>query len=159
MLLPHSGPIRHLTVHHAGSQSGTIGPERFRSWQQFHITERGWGDLAYHIIIGVGGDVFAGRDLGFRGDTATDYDPDRHFLVVVEGNFNDDLPTPQQLDSLRVVLAWASQTLGVPPDAVRGHADWAATSCPGDNLSPYVRDRLAADAQAILDEGVVTVVT
>ncbi len=158
LLVPHSRKVRHLTVHHAGSHTGTTGPERYRIWQRLHMDERGWGDIAYHMIIAIDGTVYWARDLAMRGDTGTNYDPDRHFLVVVEGGFDVDVPTDAQLDRLRVVLAWASSRFDVSPNRIRGHRDWAATACPGANLYAYVRDGLAADVQAILDGGGVTLV-
>ena len=120
------------------------------------MDSRGWGDLAYHYIIGLTGDVYSGRDVGYRGDTATEYDPDRHFLVVLEGNFDKEQPTDAQLDRLPVVLAWASQEFGVAPGKIRGHKDWAVTSCPGASLYSYVGRGLIQDVQAILDAGGVT---
>ena len=132
---PHT--IEFMTVHHAGLQSTVTGPLRFRSWQDLH-QGRGWGDLAYHYIIGIDGTVYEGRDLRYAGDTATEYDPTGHFLVVVEGNFEIDHPTQAQLDSLVRVLAWASATFDVAPATISGHRDHASTSCPGGNLYPYI---------------------
>jgi hypothetical protein len=109
------------------------------------MDDRGWGDLAYHVIIGVDGLVYRGRELDYRGDTATSYDPDRHFLVVVEGNFDNDRPTAEQLDLLRLVLAWAADRFAVDPARIRGHRDWARTACPGDRLYSYVSGDLPAD--------------
>lgn len=126
-----------LTVHHAGDQSASTGPARYRSWQAFHQS-RGWGDLAYHYIIGVDGTVYEARDTRYRGDTGTNYDPTGHFLVVVEGNFEVDEPTDEQLESLVQVLAWASQRFDVSPSTIGGHRDHASTACPGGNLHPYI---------------------
>ncbi len=152
-LVPHSGPLRYLTVHHAGDQSGVTGPERFRSWQAFHIDDRGWGDLAYHFIIGIDGTVYAARDIAYRGDTATTYDPDTHFLVVVEGNFDSGAPTESQLERLPVLLAWAAASFAIPTGGIGGHLDYAVTTCPGAELYPYVRDGLRADVDALIAAG------
>lgn len=140
-----------LTVHHAGDQSASVGPARYRSWQAFHQS-RGWGDIAYHYIIGVDGSVYEARDTLFKGDTGTNYDPAGHFLVVVEGNFEIDVPTAEQLDSLVDVLAWAAQRFDVSPSTIGGHRDHAATSCPGGNLYPYIASGdLEADVASLLE--------
>lgn len=140
--------IEALTVHHGGDQLAVVGPPRYRSWQSWH-QERGWGDLAYHYIIGVDGTVYEGRDTRYAGDTGTNYDPAGHFLVVVEGNFEIDEPTQAQLDALVRVLAWASQTFGVSPSEISAHRDHAATACPGGNLYPYVASgELESDVRA-----------
>ena len=129
--------ITQLTIHHAGDQTGTTGPARYRSWQAYHIS-RGWGDLAYHYIVGVDGTIYEGRDPRYAGATGTNYDPSGHLLVVVEGNFNNDQPTPAQLDTLTRILAWASIEYDASPSTIAGHRDHASTSCPGNNLYPYI---------------------
>ncbi|MCB1246430.1 MAG: N-acetylmuramoyl-L-alanine amidase [Acidimicrobiia bacterium] len=142
-----------LTVHHAGDQTHVTGPERFRSWQRWHL-DRGWGDLAYHYIIGVDGTVYEGRDTRYAGDTGTNYDPDGHFLVVVEGNFEVEYPTAEQLESLVRVLAWASTEFDIDPNTIAGHRDHASTACPGGHLYPYVASGdLEADVRALIADG------
>ncbi|MDJ0791827.1 MAG: N-acetylmuramoyl-L-alanine amidase [Acidimicrobiia bacterium] len=137
-----------LTVHHAGDQSATTGPERYRVWQAWH-QKRGWGDLAYHYIVGVDGTIYQARNTRYAGDTGTNYDPAGHFLVVLEGNFEIEQPTPAQLDSLVRILAWASQRFDVSPDTIGGHRDHAATACPGENLYTYIASGdLARDVRA-----------
>jgi hypothetical protein len=74
--------------------------------------------------------------------------------VVVEGNFEVDVPTQAQLDSLVTVLAWASEEFGVSPGTISGHRDHAATACPGGNLYPYIASGdLEADVRAALGSG------
>ena len=148
-MTPHT--IDRLTVHHAGDQSATpTGPPRYRSWQAFHIS-RGWGDLAYHSVVGIDGTVYEARDTGFKGATGTNYDPDGHFLVVLEGNFENDVPTQRQLGSLVDVLAWAATEFDVSPSTIAGHRDHASTACPGGNLYPYIASGdLEADVRAAI---------
>jgi N-acetylmuramoyl-L-alanine amidase len=151
-MTPHT--IRRLTVHHSGDPNSTTGPERYRLWQSWHMGDRGWGDLAYHYIIGIDGTVYEGRDTDYAGDTGTGYDTDGHFLVVVEGNFEIEQPTKAQLDSLVAILAWASYEFDVSPSTVTGHRDHAATACPGANLYPYVAGGdLEADIREALAAG------
>lgn len=130
--------VDQVTVHHAGTQSGTTGINQIKGWQNFHLDGRGWGDIAYHLIIGIDGTVYEGRDRDFEGDTGTTYDTTGHFLVVVEGNFNFDHPTPAQIDSLVAVLAGAALEYGVSPSTITGHRDHAATTCPGTHLGALI---------------------
>jgi hypothetical protein len=128
--------IERLTIHHTGVvlDDNTQAPGRARRHQQFHQLERGWPDLAYHYLIDAHGHVYEGRPVGTVGDTGTDYDPTGHFLVACEGDF-DRQPVPEaQLLALIDLLAWASAEFAVDPATIGGHRDWAATSCPGDNL-------------------------
>ena len=151
-LTPHT--ITRLTVHHAGSQRTTTGPPQFRGWQTWHMDGQDWPDLAYHVIIGVDGTVYEGRDPAFRGDTGTTYDTTGHFLVVVEGDFEMDRPSAAQLDSLAAVLAWAAEHYGVSPATISGHGDHAATLCPGLHLESRITSgELQSAVQALIDDG------
>ena len=141
--------MNRLTVHHSGDSSSATGPPRFRIWQNYHMDVRAWGDVAYHYMIEPSGGVYTARSTAFRGDTGTNYDPDRHFLVVLEGNFQTVNPTEHQLDRLPVVLAWASQHFGISPTTIAGHRDYASTACPGSKLYPLIRD---GDLKAQVDE-------
>lgn len=131
--------IQRLTVHHTAAflEDNAQAPAQVRRHQQHHI-DRGWPDLAYHFVIDAAGNVYQGRPIDAVGDTGTDYDPTGHFLVCCEGNFDEQEITDPQLDALVAVLAWAAITHDVPPDTIRGHRDWAATSCPGDLLHPLI---------------------
>ena len=140
LLLPHSGDMKYLTVHHAGGDGGAQGIKRYQIWQNYHMDDKGWGDIAYHLIIHRDGTVYEARDGRYRGDTGTNYNPDRHFLVVVEGGFNANSPTDDQFERLAVVLAWAAQEFGLSVGSIGGHRDYANTSCPGNNLYRVIAD-------------------
>jgi hypothetical protein len=151
-MIAHS--IERLTIHHAGTQSGTTGPAQIRGWQDWHMSGQGWPDLAYHVVIGIDGTVYEGRDPAYRGDTGTTYDTTGHFLVVVEGNFDVDLPTAAQIDSLTAVLAWASDHYDVSPSTISGHGDHAATACPGAHLEDRIHSgALATAVRDLIDSG------
>ena len=126
-------------VHRAGSATGTTGPAQFRGWQSWH-RHLGWGDIAYHFIIGRDGVVYEGRPHTVVGDTATEYDPTGHLLVVVEGDFDESTPTPVQVEMLARMITWGSQQFGVPIEEAMGHRDHAATTCPGDALYALLHD-------------------
>lgn len=151
-MVPHT--VEQLTIHHAGTQSGTTGPAQFRGWQNWHMDGQGWPDIAYHLIVGIDGTVYEGRDPVYRGDTGTSYDTTGHFLVVVEGNFDVEEPTDAQIESLTRILAWAAQEYGVSPETIAGHRDYAATTCPGDHLYGIIQSgQLAEAVQDLIDGG------
>jgi hypothetical protein len=146
--------VTRLTVHHAGTQSGTVGPPQYRGWQAWHMGGQKWPDIAYHVLIGIDGTVYKGRDPAYRGDTATTYDTTGHFLVAVEGNFEVERPSQAQIQSLEMVLAWASEHYGVSPETIGGHGDYAATSCPGRHLEDRIRSgELQTAVESIIDGG------
>jgi hypothetical protein len=151
-MIPHT--IERLTVHHAGDQVGTTGPAQFRGWQSWHMSGQGWPDIAYHLLIGIDGTVYEGRDPAYRGDTGTTYDTTGHFLVVVEGNFEAEKPTAAQITSLEAVLAWAAENYDVSPATIGGHGDYAATLCPGRNLEDRIHSgQLRAAVEALTEKG------
>lgn len=131
--------IERLTVHHTAAllDDNRKAPARLRSHQAFHQS-RGWPDLAYHYAVDGHGNVYEGRPTDYRGDTGTNYDPSGHFLVVAEGNFDSqDIPAAQ-VAGVAAVLAWAATRFGVAPETIRGHSDWASTSCPGASFYPLI---------------------
>ncbi len=130
-----------MTIHHSGvvlSDNRTIAA-RFRQHQRYHQDEHGWIDIAYHVGIDREGNIYELRDPALVGDTATDYDPTGHFLVLCEGDFDEqDLPEAQ-LDSAAVVLAWAAQHFRIGTDTLAGHRDLTSeTTCPGAELQAHV---------------------
>ncbi len=133
--------IERLTVHHKASvlSSNTHAPAKARQHQKFH-QDSGWPDVAYHFMVDAHGHVYEGRPTWAAGDTFTDYDPAGHFLVCGEGDFNQQALPQAQLEAMADVLAWAAVQFGVSPETIRGHRDYAATTCPGANLAPLVDD-------------------
>jgi Ca2+-binding RTX toxin-like protein len=150
--------IERITIHHAGTATGTVGAAQFRGWQAYHFS-LGWPDVAYHFIVGRDGVVYEARRWTAAGDTATTYDPDGHLLLVVEGNFEEDLPTAGQLESLAIMVAWGAEQFDVPVDEITGHRDHAVTTCPGGYLYAHIVDgSIAHQARDIIDAGGVTLI-
>ncbi len=152
--------IARMTVHHTAAflDTNRKAPARARAHQRFHMDDRGWVDLAYHFLVDANGNVYEGRPVTAVGDTGTNYDPTGHFLVCAEGDFNSQAIPAAQISAVADVLAWGAGHFGVDPSTIRGHRDWAATSCPGDNFYPSisngtleqaVRDRIAAGTPAL----------
>ena len=137
--------IRHITIHHTASpQKEKITIEKkMQSLQNFSQSESRlasgkhkpvWADVPYHYYIAVDGQIAEGRDIRYAGDTNTDYDPSGHALIVLEGNFENELPTIKQLESLRELVNWLSVNYEIPVSEIKAHNDYAATACPGINL-------------------------
>ena len=75
-----------------------------------------WFDIPYHFYIAVDGKIADGRSIKFVGDTNTDYNPTGHALVVLEGNFENEEPSPDQLKSLQALHpGWRQLTRCGPP--------------------------------------------
>ena len=151
---PHT-PSR-MTIHHTAVLLGdnSNAPARLRGHQLYHQDSQGWIDIAYHIGVDRNGNVYELRKPELVGDTATSYDPTGHFLVVCEGDFDQEQVTDAQLNGAALAFAWAAQRFGIPTDTLAGHKDASGdTSCPGASLYSHVAsgdlrrrvdDRLAA---------------
>ena len=137
--------IRHITIHHTASpQKEKITTEKkMQNLQNFSQSESRlasgknkpvWADVPYHYYIAANGQIAEGREIKYAGDTNTDYDPGGHALIVLEGNFENERPTTEQLDSLRELAAWLAVNHQIPVSEIKAHNDYAATACPGVNL-------------------------
>ncbi|OBK70966.1 N-acetylmuramoyl-L-alanine amidase [Mycobacterium sp. 1274761.0] len=141
---PLPGGVTHklsrMTLHHTGAVLGdnANAPGRLRQHQRLHQGERGWIDIAYHVGVDRNGNIYHLREPDLVGDTATEYNPTGHFLVLCEGDFDQEVATQEQVNSAALVFAWAAQRFNIPTDTLSGHKDFAATSCPGADLYAYL---------------------
>ncbi len=145
-----------LTIHHSAVTLGanSNAPARIRADQRYHQDSQGWIDIAYHIGVDRNGNIYELRDPGIVGDTATSYDPTGHFLVLCEGNFDEEDVTEAMLDGVALACAWASHRYSISTEMISGHRDFAATSCPGSNLYAYVESRdIARRAEGFVAAG------
>lgn len=148
--------ISRMTLHHTAVTLGdnSNAPARLRQHQTFH-QGKGWVDIAYHVSVDRNGNIYQLRAPEIAGDTATNYDPAGHFLVLCEGNFDEETVTEEQLQGAAMAFAWAAETWQVSSDTLGGHRDAPAdTSCPGANLySTLTSGELKARIDALLATG------
>jgi N-acetylmuramoyl-L-alanine amidase len=136
---PHT--LNRMTIHHTAVVLGdnSNAPARLRQHQRYHQQSQGWIDIAYHMSVDRHGNIYQLRSPGLVGDTATSYDPTGHFLVVCEGNFDEEQVTEQQLNGAAVAFAWAAQQFDIATDTLGGHRDASPdTACPGASLYAHV---------------------
>ena len=128
--------ISRLTVHHSAVRlaDGDDPTRHLRQYQATHQGPNGWVDIAYHVAVDRAGTAYECRSLALAGDTATNYDPAGHFLILAIGNFDEQAPTEAQLDGIARLLRWGADNFGAPLSSVTGHRDHAATACPGGAL-------------------------
>lgn len=129
-----------LTVHHSGVKVADDEDivAAMQGLQRYSQRAKHWPDVPYHFVIGRNGQIAEGRNVAFAGDTNTGYDPAGHLLVCVEGNFEEQVPTAEQVASLKRLCAWLCQEYRIAPRHIHGHKHYATTACPGRNLSPLL---------------------
>ncbi|WP_231639705.1 N-acetylmuramoyl-L-alanine amidase [Mycobacterium sp. Marseille-P9652] len=132
--------ITRMTLHHEAVVLGDNrnAPGHLRSDQRYHQDDHGWVDIAYHVGVDRDGNIYELRSTAIAGDTATDYDTTGHFLVLCEGDFDQEAVTEAQLQGAALAFAWAAQTFRVASGTLAGHRDLAQTSCPGANLYTHL---------------------
>ncbi|WP_428341826.1 N-acetylmuramoyl-L-alanine amidase [Mycobacterium sp.] len=132
--------ITRMTLHHEAVVLGDNrnAPGRLRKDQLYHQDQKGWIDIAYHVAVDRNGNLYELRSTELAGDTATDYDTTGHFLVLCEGDFDQEAVSEAQLHGTALAFAWAAQNFHVKTDTLAGHRDFAQTSCPGANLYAHL---------------------
>ena len=133
--------ITRITLHHQGEvwKEGTDIEAYLRRLQQWSRLTKGWADIPYHYVIGPDGRIYAARPLAQPGDTNTEYDPRGHALVMLVGNFEEQQPTPAQLNAAVELTAWLAREHHLGVDAIASHKDYSGqTVCPGRNLYAYL---------------------
>ena len=133
--------ISRITLHHQGEiwKDGTDVEAYLRRLQQWSRLTKRWADIPYHYVIAPDGRIYAARPLQQAGDTNTEYDPRGHALVMLVGNFEEQQPTPAQLDAAVELTAWLAREHRLGLDAIASHKDYSRqTVCPGKNLYAYL---------------------
>ena len=150
-----------MTIHHTAAVLGdnANAPARLRQHQHYHQDTQGWIDIAYHLSVDRHGNIYELRDPKLVGNTATSYNPTGHFLVVCEGNFDEEQVTEDQLNGAALAFAWAAEQFKIPTDTLRGHRDESSdTACPGANLYSRLED-LRGRVDGLLAAGAVDLQT
>ena len=125
---------------------GNVSPTR---------TKPAWPDVPYHYYVDHAGRSAEGRDVRYAGDTNTRYDTAHYIQLVVEGDFEQETPAPEQMSTLRKMLVWLMLVWNIPPEKITVHRDHAPTSCPGRNflaVLPEVLVQVAADRDRAVSE-------
>jgi hypothetical protein len=139
-----------IIIHHTGvRQQPRVSIEaKMRGLQNFGMTpgragilsKPAWGDIPYHFYIDVAGKIAEGRDIDFAADNTTSLDNDGRIQITVEGDFDREEPTKEELSSLTALVTWLALKYGVPPEGIAGHGDYDQTDCPGRHLKTFLED-------------------
>ncbi|MCY4224275.1 MAG: N-acetylmuramoyl-L-alanine amidase [Bacteroidetes bacterium] len=144
----------YMTLHHTAGFSATTlaeGLEQVFRIQEFHQNGRGWSDIGYQFLMDQEGRLYQGRPF-LNEESSFDQGPrlvqGAHVGGANTGNIGvslmgcyhppagggcRDAITLSAIDSLVTTFSFLSERYEVSPDRMRGHRDFNATSCPGDN--------------------------
>lgn len=121
-----------IIIHHSGiSGSPDITAKDIDAMHKAN----GWSGIGYHMFVRKNGLIETGRPLDDVGAHTFHYNMDS-IGICLHGNFNDEYPTEYQLSSLNGLVALLCQMYALKPNisTIKGHRDYNATACPGDNL-------------------------
>ena len=106
-----------------GTATGDVAA-RIEQIRKLH-RNRGWGDIGYHFVVDRAGRVWEARPIKYQGAHVKDYNF-ANIVVLVLGNFDEQLTTGAQLKALRRHLHALMRRYRVPriafikaPDDVR----------------------------------------
>lgn len=132
-----SGRWKYIVVHHSGVDEGTL-----RAMDRYHREVRHMEHgLAYHFVIGNGhgmgdGEIAVGDRWKQQLDGGHLRSEEQNKIalgICLVGNFDQDSPTPKQMQSLNALVQALMKRCGVPPSGVKTHQqiNIIGTRCPG----------------------------
>lgn len=117
-----------LVIHHSCGE----GP--VTQIHQQHLNQ-GWSGIGYHYYIRKKGQIYSGRPQWAVGSHCKGLNTSS-LGICLEGNFEKEKPSEEQLNSLRWLVKYLSGLF--PIKNVYGHRDINATLCPGKYLYSHV---------------------
>ena len=131
------------TVHYAGGDQNVSpllsGHTRcvalWRGYQNYHMSSRGYADVAYNAGFCQHGYAFAGRGLGIRSGANGTNSGNQNFYAFCWIGGEGETPTRAALDALEWLIRDARRQGGAGRRVVP-HSWHKSTGCPGGNLRP-----------------------
>lgn len=123
-----TGPRKEIIIHHSATADGRVMD--YKAIRKYHIENRGWGDIGYHVVIEmVDGEpvVILGRSLEYFGAHTTGKNDAIGICVV--GNYDLTVPDSRLLDKLEMVISFFKTIY--PIEKVSGHFHYSSKTCPG----------------------------
>ncbi len=140
-LLREGGVYDRITIHHQGGRPSVSRVQNavvseIDAIYGGHRRLR-YGDIAYHFIVDYSGRVWEGRSLAYQGAHVIK-ENDRNLGVLLLGNFEEQSPSQESLDSILSLVQRLRVRFGVKKHRVYGHRDLGSSVCPGKHLYPHV---------------------
>jgi len=117
-----------------------IGAKEIRKW---HVEEKGWSDIGYHVIICRSGILDGGRPLEIPGAHAKGYNKNSIGIALVGGMSEAGKPecnfTEAQYETLKNMICIFMEAHEVPREQVIGHNQVSTKECPCFDVPTFVR--------------------
>lgn len=142
--LLYGATVRSITLHWPATSQPIRGVEHvmaaLRSWQDYHMDDKGWSDIAYQEAYDQDGNTYILRGLdvqsGANGDTDANEENGALLLILAPGEH----PSPAMMKAVRSGIA-RHRALFAKSRGVKGHSDVRPepTSCPGPIVLALIR--------------------
>lgn len=133
--------VQFLVQHHMAHPTWTI-----EQVHDYHLNQNGWsGGLGYNFWIAKDGTIYEGR--GFTVGAHVGGKNSISIGIGYQGDLQKQELTSEQLLAGARLNAWLLEHLNLNLNAIVGHRDLAATSCPGANFS---MDKLKEQVKELL---------
>lgn len=116
--------VKRIIIHHTAS--GDVSAAEVHRW---HL-RRGWAAIGYHYLIRRAGIIEIGRPEYLRGVHAGKIANIDSIGIAVTGNFNNDIPSIQQMRSLTMLIMDIRRRYG-DRITIHRHSEYMTTRCPG----------------------------
>jgi hypothetical protein len=116
--------------------------EKIAEIRRWHVARK-WKREGYHWFIDRGGEEGAGRPFWMQGAGVYRHNRNNIHICVLgghggqaDGKFSDNF-TPEQEKALIARIKALQEQFGIPDSEVKGHNNYAATSCPGCDIPTW----------------------
>jgi len=139
-----------IVLHHSGVRYAQPGPAQVKSFERHHMRTRGWRGIAYNWLVDADGVIYEGRGHNVVSGATRGWNS-RTESICYTGWGSGEV-SERALES----IAWLVSNIQTNHDNklwVKGHRDFAATSCPGTTLYHWVQSGmpLKQDSQPEVD--------
>ncbi|KAK2575090.1 hypothetical protein KPH14_008820 [Odynerus spinipes] len=135
-------PPKYVIIHHsatAGCTTQAICQARVRSFQNYHMDNKGWQDIGYNFLVGEDGNVYEGRGWGKHGAHSVQYNS-KSIGICIIGNFVSSVPNPAAVRATQNLIAYGVANGKIQSDyKLLGHRQTAQTTCPGNSLYDLIK--------------------
>jgi N-acetylmuramoyl-L-alanine amidase len=140
----------YLIVHHTGGTQ--TNPLTDTSHHTYEIVDNyhkslGWEGIGYHYFIEKDGTLKQGRAENYHGAHTKGYN-EKSLGICLAGNFDQTLPTQEQINTLTVLLKQLSVKYKIPREKIFPHRKFANKTCYGRRLSDeWARDLIGGSIE------------
>lgn len=125
-----------IIVHHTGGTDANpladTSHHTAKDVEKWHLA-KGWEGIGYTYYIEKNGDIWKGRPEHYHGGHTVSHNK-KSIGICLAGNFDATLPTPQQVESLKLLMQDIMARHKIPKENIVPHRTFAVKTCYGNKL-------------------------